>query len=188
MKKTSQFIAIEINPKLFSNIFSTVYWYLKDNNILEYFIFQNILSLHITLYYLPENITNNQEKLLFKDIENTKISSEIFSENIWYFRNNQNNYSHLYFAVKTQNNLPKIFSDFHNKYNFSKIHENNLEYTAHINFLKILDSKIFLEHQKNIEKIIFSELNEIKNKNISHGNVSLYAVNSHFWNEIQIKI
>ncbi len=188
MKKTSHFIAIEIKPELFSNIFSAIYWHLKDNNILEYFIFQNILSLHITLYYLPENITNTQEKSLVKDIKNTQISYEIFSENIWYFRNNKNNYSHLYFAVKTQNNLSKIFSDFHNTYNFAEIHENNLEYTAHINFLKILDSKIFLKHQKNIEKIIFSELNKIKNINISHWNISLYAVNSHFWNEIQIKI
>ena len=55
-------------------------------------------------------------------------------------------------------------------------------------FFKIENSEIFEKHRKNIEKIIESELLKICKLNVNSWKIFLYAVNSEFKEEIQIKV
>ena len=66
MIKTSQFIWLKLKVEYFTNIFIEIKKLLwdKEKEILE---FQNPLSLHITVYYLPWKTTEIEEKEI-KDI------------------------------------------------------------------------------------------------------------------------
>ena len=60
-------------------------------------------------------------------------------------------------------------------------------FSPHITFLKIQDNKVFEEHREKIENIINDELKKIKDLDLNTRNIFLYAINSQFKEEIQIK-
>lgn len=189
MQTTSHFIAIELNPKYFSNIFVKVYNYLKQNSVEKYFIFQNPLSVHITLYYLDKNISEWQVSEIKKFLKEIDINKEIFLENFDYFYRNEKRFL-LYFKPKSEINFKNLRDIFHKKFDKSEIEDNNLPFKDHITFFKIISEwqKIFENHRVNIEKIIFDEIWKLKWKNINSWKIFLYSVNSTFKEEIQIKI
>lgn len=188
MQKTSHFIWIEINSYLLSDIFTKIYKYLIDNNITEIISFQNLLSTHITLYYLDEKINGVEISNIKKFIKNFDIKHDIFIDWFKYFKNwNWNNFL-LYLKPKSDINFKFFRDNLHKKYQKSEIYENNLEFIPHISIFKINNFEIFKIHQKEIENIINDEINKIYDKNINSQKIYLYAVNSKFLQEIQIKL
>jgi hypothetical protein len=73
METTSHFVGIELNPEYFSDLFVNLYQYLKKNNVTEILTFQNLLSLHITLYYFEADLNKT-------DIEKIKAKIEEIGE------------------------------------------------------------------------------------------------------------
>lgn len=188
MQKTSHFIWIEINSYLLSDIFIKVYNYLKINSITEIISFQNPLSTHITLYYLDEKIDGVEISNIKNIIKDFDIKSDIFINWFEYFKNwNWDNFL-LYLKTKSKIDFKFFRDNLHKKYQKSEIYENNLEFIPHISIFKINNFEIFKIHQKEIEKIINEEINKIYDKNINSKKIYLYAANSNFTSEIQIKL
>lgn len=188
MQKTSHFIWIEINSYLLSDIFTKIYKYLIDNNITEIISFQNPLSTHITLYYLGEKIDETEISNIKNIIKDFDIKHDIFIEWFEYFKNWKWDHFLLYLKPKSDISF-KLFKDnLHKKYQKSEIYENNLEFIPHISIFKINNFEIFKIHQKEIENIINDEINKIYDKNINSQKIHIYAVNSNFTPEIQIKL
>lgn len=187
MQTTSHFVWIEMNPKLFSDIFVNVYKYLKENDVLEAVNMQNPLSPHITLYYLEGNLLNADKDSIKNDISVLDISDDIYFTWINYFFRGENRFV-LYFTTQTQLPLKDYRDSLHKKYNRVNVEDNSFEFSPHVTFLRILDSKIFENHRINIESIILSEVKKLKMINISNKKVWLYAVNSTYREEIQIKL
>lgn len=187
MKTTSHFIWIELKSNLFSDIFIEVYKYIKENNIEDSLLFQNPLSPHITLYYLEKNIedtTINEIKDFIKDFNiDDNITLSWFN---YFFRWEWNRFV-LYFTSKTDLPLEDYRNNLHNKYNRDYVEDNSFAFSSHITFLRIKDSKVFEIHRENIENIINEELQKVGDLDLNTKNIFLYAVNSKFKEEIQIK-
>ncbi len=94
----------------------------------------------------------------------------------------------LIIFYKSEIDFKKYRDFFHNKYNRDFVEDNNFAFSPHITFLRILKPEIYELHRENIENIILRELENLKDVNINSNNVYLYAVNSRFKEEIQVKI
>ncbi|MDD2907033.1 MAG: 2'-5' RNA ligase family protein [Candidatus Gracilibacteria bacterium] len=188
MQTTSHFIGIELKSELFSDLFVKIYNYIKENNIEKSILFQNPLSPHITLYYLEKDIDNKNKEEIKEYIKNFEINDNIKLTGFNYFFRGEGNRFVLYFNTNT--NLPlKKYRDFiHEKYNRDYVEDNSFTFSPHITFLRIQDSIIFENHRENIENIINDELKKISELDINTKNIYLYAVNSKFKEEIQIKL
>jgi 2'-5' RNA ligase len=84
--------------------------------------------------------------------------------------------------------LEKYRDILNSKYNRDYIEDNNYDFLPHITFLKIKNVIEFEKHRTNIEDLLRIEINKLNNSNINKNNCFLYAVNSAFKEEIQIKI
>jgi len=188
MKTTSHFIWIELKTELFSNIFVKVYKYAKKNNIEDSLLFQNPLSPHITLYYLEKDIKDIAKDEIKKYIKKFDINDKITLSWFNYFFRWEWNKFVLYFTSKTNLPLENYRNDLHEKYKRDYVEDNSFTFSPHITFLRIQDNKIFEEHIENIEKIINEELQKVSDSDFNTKNMFLYAVNSQFKEEIQIKL
>jgi len=93
----------------------------------------------------------------------------------------------LYFKIITNLPLNEYRNNLHDKYDRNLVEDNNFAFFPHITFLRIQNSEIFEKHRNNIEKILNEELQKIKKIDLNTRNIFLYAVNSEFKEEIQIK-
>ena len=188
MKITSHFIWIELKAELFSNIFVKVYKYTKENNIEDSLLFQNPLSLHITLCYLEKDIEDNTKSDIKEYIKGFDINDSIKLSWFNYFFRWEWNRFILYFISKTDLPLEEYRNNLHNKYNKDYLKDNSFVFSPHITFLRIQDSKVFEKHREKIESIINKELQKVSDLDCNTKGIFLYAVNSQFKGEIQIKL
>lgn len=188
MQTTSHFIWIELKTEIFSDIFVKVYNYIKENNIEDSILFQNPLSPHITLYYLEKDIKNKTKEEIKDYIKNFEINDTIKLTWFNYFFRWEWNRFVLYFDTNTDLPLKKYRNFIHEKYNRDYIEDNSFSFSPHITFLRIQDSIIFEHHRENIENIINEEIKKINELDLNSKNIFLYAVNSKFKEEIQIKL
>jgi len=188
MKTTSHFIWIELKADLFSDIFVKIYNYMKENNIENSLLFQNPLSLHITLYYLEKDIEDNTKNEIKEYIKDFNIEDKITLSWFNYFFRWEWNRVVLYFTSKTNLPLKDYRNNLHNKYNRDYVEDNRFDFSPHITFLRIKFGKLFEKHRENIENIINEELQKLYNLDLNTRNIFLYAVNSNFKEEIQLKI
>lgn len=187
MQTTSHFIGIELKSELFSDIFVKVYDYIRENAIEESVVLQNPLSPHITLYYLEKNLISNDISAIQSDIQRFDIWSPIYVTWINYFFRGDNRYV-LYFNTKTDIDLESYRNTLHDTYKRIQVEDNSFDFSPHVTFLKIFDSNTFETHRVNIEKIISEEIEKIKDLDINSWKVYVYAVNSTYKEEIQIKL
>ena len=96
MKNTSHFIWLELKPEIFSDLFLAVFKYLRNKNLEKILVFQNILSVHLTVYYFEKDLNLETKKLIkteikkinldLKNLENLKKSNKkIFVSGFNYF-------------------------------------------------------------------------------------------------------
>lgn len=187
MITTSHFIWIELKAFLLSDLFIQVYQYTKEHGIEDVFTFQNPLSPHITLYYLEKDIDTNIKEEIKKEINSYDIDDSIRLNWFDYFYRWDDRFV-LYFTSQTDLPLKKYRDQLHVKYNRDYVEDNGFSFSPHVTFLRIQKPKIFETHRKNIEKIISQEIAKIKSIDLNSRELHLYAVNSKFKEEIQIKI
>ena len=187
MKITSHFIAIELKSEIFESLYSKIQVFLSKNKIEDILVFQNIDSIHITLYYLDNKLDLQNRNDIKKFIWNINIKENIFINEFKYFYRENKKFL-LYLK-------PKSKIDFLDKRNILDMEfknnsaiNNDLEFISHITFFKILNFEKYSVYKTYIEKIIYKELNKIKIKNISTKKLYLYAADSSFREELQIKI
>jgi len=186
---TSHFIWITLKKEIFIELFVKLLEYLKENNI-DILNFQNILSLHTTIFYLWKDLGNKDVDMLKKDIDcfrdklkNTRITVAWFD----YFKYSKHwNQGLCFLSPNSNTNLTEINSFFKNKFK-NDIKDNKNEFKEHVTLFKIKNNLIFEVHKKNIEKIIKDFI--IKNKKVNiYENINLYLVSSKFDPQIQIPI
>lgn len=188
MKTTSHFIWIELQAQLLSNIFVSVSVYLKDNNIEDCLLFQNPLSPHITLYYLEKELSDSLKWEIQADITRFDISEDIFITWLDYFCRWDGNRFVAYFTTQTTIPFKKYRDSLHEKYNRDFVEDNGFDFSPHITFLRVQDEEVFKKHREGIESVISQEIDKLKNINLNSWKAFLYAVNSKFKVEIQVKL
>jgi len=187
MDTTSHFIWIALQSEFLSDIFVRIYQYIKANHIEDTVIFQNPLSVHITLYYLEKHLDEEQKNSLKQYISLFDLGENIFI--CWYdYFGEKDNKKVLYCTSNTTLPLETYRNMLHEKYQRNDVDDNNFPFSPHITLLRIQESTVFEQHRENIENIIQEELYKIRNLNINTGKIFLYAVNSQFRDEIQIPI
>lgn len=184
MKNTSHFIGITMRPEKFANIFIEINNLLWEDtkSIIE---FQNMLSLHITLYYFPEKLSNIDLDTITKSISEIDLNKininflwlQYFSEKIAYIW-----YKETLYLEQINSNFKKIF------FNYNKIIDNSYDkFIPHTTIFKIKDYNLYLKYKEEIENIVIKNLEKINFKDTIE-KISLYIVNSTFLPEIQIII
>ncbi|MDD3302878.1 MAG: 2'-5' RNA ligase family protein [Candidatus Gracilibacteria bacterium] len=188
MKTTSHFIGVELNSYILSNIFIKIYQYIKDNCIESCVSFQNPLSPHITLYYLDKDIHLDIKNQIKDFILSFAISNEIKLIGFDYFYKGEGKRYILYLNIYSKNPFKDYRNILHDKFKMDYVIDNSYDFSPHITILKINNPDIFENHRLNIESILKEEINKIKEFDVNLGKISLYAVNSKFKEEIQIRI
>lgn len=185
MNITSHFIGVKLRSEFLVDIYVVLQKALwSDTNALE---FQNILSTHITLYYLPADICE-------EDVDAIQKSLESFSQ----FPVNITGFS--YFPTQE---LPQLcylvpddsssaLSSLHTQLKhvfpmYESVPENRLNYIPHITLFKIRDMEGFLRRRAELEEVLKTELARIRLLDLFES-FRLFRVNSHFKPEIQIEV
>jgi len=187
MQTTSHFIGAKMEPSVFIDLFVDMYQYLKNNNVRDCLEFYNPLSVHITLYYLDSDISEqkNQIEKWILDINKEILNTKIFIDSVSFFENEGKEtmgYLHTLnftWLQKTNSQLSKLFPN--------SVKDNTQTYVPHLSLFKIKNHQVFSEHKTSILQIIDRHLQVIKKHN-SFKSISLYSVNSNFKPEIQIEM
>ena len=187
MKTTSHFIWVGLKSEAFSDMFVATNEYLRENNIEDSVSFQNPLSMHITLYYLWSELPTDKKQCIHKDISQQETNYTIYANWLDYFYKDQEKYV-LYLIPKTEMYLESLRNHFHDAYRVKDIAENSFLFVPHITLCKILMTDVFEKHRVNLENIVQTELLKIQDTNLSEKEIRLYAVNSMFHPEIQVKV
>src|SRR5688572_22171077 len=74
MQTTSHFLGISVDGSEFTDLFVDLQNYFRSHDLEGAIEFQNILSLHITLYYLESSLTEDEKTQLLQDASD--ISSD----------------------------------------------------------------------------------------------------------------
>lgn len=186
MKPTSHFLGISLKSKLYEKLFIELQEYFKKNKIDDSIEMQNILSLHITLYYFGPNINRIKTDLTKSLSILRKNKPTVHPEAQSYFSQNGKN-TVCYLVPSNIKILEKLNKKINCKYNLDKIVENTYPFTPHITVFRIINHKRFNAHKKNVDHIVNKFLSKNKKGNTFNG-FYLYEVNSKFKPEIQTRI
>ncbi len=187
MEITSHFISIKINTSPFVDLFVNLQRYLDINDLISSIALRDIHSLHITLYYLPKEISPEELDAIQKnisDLTSTYKNFSITSGDITFFTKN-NLDSLCYITCPQADKLKEINSQLATQYKKNEIIDNQYNYIPHMLLFKILDQNLFIKHKDTINNIIKQDLQKISNANLFQG-FFLFEVNSNFHPEIQL--
>lgn len=186
MKPTSHFLGICLKSKIYEKFFIELQEYFKKNKIADAIEMQNILSLHITLYYFGPNIKSIKTDLTKSLSLLRKNRLVIHPTTQSYFSQNGNS-TVCYLTPSNINFLGKLNKEIDRKYHLDKIVENTYSFVPHITIFRIIDHKKFNAHKKNVNYIVNKFLSKNKKGNTFNG-FHLYEVNSKFKPEIQTRV
>lgn len=185
MQITSHFVGVTLNKLLFGDLFVDLQAYLKMHSVENCIALQNPLSPHITLYYLPKDLTET-EIIKIKDVISTIRSAtklNLYIDGFDYFKKNEEEYL-CYLYPSEHIELEQINRDFREAFP-NTVLDNTHSFIPHISLFKIKDFGTFINHKPSIEEILEKHLSYIQNTN-SFTEFNLYSVNSHFEPQIQI--
>ena len=185
METTSHFIGIKLKSEYFVSLYTrlqNLLWEKRD--ILE---FQNILSIHITLYYLPSSLSSDYLYQIQK-LKNTFWRKKVTLAGYSYF-GDSSLWKLCYLKPDTSN---KYLSDYNHELKtifqeFNTIIDNTYSFIPHITLFKIRDWSVYEDISREVEGILNSYLREIENVDI-YESFELFQVNSRFAPEIQITV
>ena len=186
MEVTSHFIGIKINNKVFGNLFTALQQYCKDNQIESTITLQDIHSLHVTLYYLPKEISS-QELDIIKTSINTLNNLEkefiLTPTQIRYFKKDKKEFL-AYIECFQNDKLKKFNLELADQYNKNQIPDNQYMYIPHISLFQINAYEQFMKHKDHIGNIVRQSLKEMIGENLFQG-FYLFEVNGTSHPEMQ---
>lgn len=183
MKPTSHFLGIHLKNKPYESLFGELQNYFKENNIADSVEVQNILSLHITLYYFGPNIDSIKKDLSKSLSSLRKNKLEIIPTALGFFSHNGFE-TVCYISPTNSKTLEKLNKTIARAYSLSNIVENTYPFMPHITIFRIKNYKKFKLHKKNIEIIVNKFITDSKKWNTFNG-YYMYEVNSKFKPETQ---
>lgn len=189
MQITSYFVGLVIESAPFVSLFVQLQQYIKKHKLENAVVIQNILSLHISLYYFDTTLTEEQKNFIKEDAEHLSSVHKlrtISPTQVSYFNNGSKD-TLCYLSCSPTEILEEMHSFFAKKYLYTNVPENKYSYIPHLSLFTILDSATYAPHKKDVDHIITEELTSIKEHAIVK-DIQLFQVNSLFSPEIQIPI
>ena len=188
MKKmlvTSHFVAVSLKSSLLVDLFVELQTYLEKNAALSCIRFQNLLSLHISLYYLPGKLSTSLFSEICKSVDYLRSCPklDINIGGLSYFKCNENDVL-CYLKIAESGLLDCINDDFRGRFP-NGVEDNQFTFVPHVSFFEIIDSAVFISHKTKIEEIIYKHLMVISKFN-AFIDYNLYAVNSNYSPQIQV--
>lgn len=183
MHTTSHFLWIKLKSEYFVPLYTQIQKLLWDKkDIVE---FQNILSIHITLYYFPKQLSSsdiNQIQTIKKNFWKRTITLQ------WYATFGDSIHSKMYYLEPS--NLDWYLNDCNNLLRstfqeYNSIIDNTYSFIPHITLFKIRDIPAFENVRTEVEDILKNYLSSLIDKDI-YESIELFQVNSEFSPEIQI--
>jgi len=180
MQISSYFIGVLLDSSQFVDLFVKLQRYIEKRNLQNCLQLHNILSLHISLYYLEAKLDKETLATIIKDLSEISFQYKqlkISLSEIKYFENNLGKRL-CYLDCSPEDELKNINKYFATKYKRNKILANQFNYIPHISLFNILEQ---------IDQIIKEELELINQTNIFKS-FNIFKVNSFFHPEIQIPL
>lgn len=185
MHTTSHFVGLKIKSSSLADIFIKIQNTLGNSK--NSFLFQNILSAHITLFYFPDSISEDEKRKIAQIIKNLDIS-EIKPWIRWFeYFWDLSNPKLCYLQAQEDIILERFHHIFRKEFpQYLNITDNAYTiYTPHITLFHITNPAHFQEKRDLIEAILSEEIEKLKNIEIFES-IELFQVNSQFQPEIQI--
>lgn len=188
MQTTSHFIGLSLGSRYFVDTFIELQKYFKEHGLEKAVEFQNVLSLHITLYYLDNEITASDKEQIVADITSLSESKDFKLDGLKasYF-GEPGKERVCYIGCADNSTLTETNTYFTEKYNLDQIPENQLSFVPHISLFRISDSGQFAPHRAAVDEIINRNIQSIDTASLVTG-LHLFQVNSSFQPEIQLAI
>lgn len=188
MKTTSHFLGIELNNKLFVDLFVELQTFLKEKSIVNTLEFSNPLSAHITLYYFGDKFSSKEYKLIKKEIKllNKKFADYFVKINNYGIFQRDNIDRLCYLNPTSYFDLNKI-NEYFRTFFPNSIVDNTQKFFPHVSVFKIIDQQNFNKYKEEIISIIKDYILKIQEEN-AYLSIGLYCVNSNFRPQIQVKI
>lgn len=185
MQTTSHFIGLKLKPELFSDLFVRLQRTLGDHtDALE---FQNILSVHITLFYLPQELTLHDEEKIQDTVR--RLDAGLLNQGLQgfdYFGDPET--PRLCYLIPHTDKLTDWNALLQKTFPEHQDIPDNLHpvFIPHITLFKIRNMSIFLLVRNALENIMREELEKLTFADI-FDHIGLFAVNSGFHPEIQVE-
>jgi 2'-5' RNA ligase len=162
--------------------------YFRSHNLEPTVELQNILSLHITLYYLGASVTDVEKTRILKDIADVSSRQNLALSGLstGYF-GDPGAERVCYLGCPQNDELDEINRFFAEKYNYSKIPENLLKFVPHVSLFRISDPKLYAPHKAEVDALISKNIRTIDYGSLVEG-IHLFEVNSLFHPEVQIPV
>ena len=188
MQTTSHFIGVSLNSKYFVDTFIALQQYFKEHDLEKAVELQNVLSLHITLYYLGKKLTGSEKEQLRADIVSLWTIKKFVLAGLKADYFGEPGKERVCYVGCTENEVLKDTNKFFaEKYKFDQIPENRLSFVSHISLFRITDSEAFASHMTAVDDIINANIESIETDELVTG-LHLFQVSSLFHPEIQIII
>ena len=188
MQTTSHFIGISLDSSKFTDLFVDLQKYFRSHDLDGATELQNILSLHVTLYYLESSLAENEKVQLLQDA--SEISSDgalsIYGLKGSYF-GEPGKERVCYIGCAENEKFKEINQFFAKKYGYSQIPENQLAFVPHISLFRINNPDTYAPHKAEVDALISKAVRTIDQDYLLQG-VHLYQVSSLFYPEVQIPI
>lgn len=188
MQTTSHFVGLKLDSSKFVDLFIRLQKYINEHELQDSIVLQNILSLHITLYYLDSHLDEYERLRLLQDI--AKISSnglpDISKLKIDYF-GEPDKERVCYLGCESNDTLTTINEYFTKQYQYSQIPENKLAFVPHVSLFRIQDSTAYSPHKIEVDKLINKTIIALGYSSLVEG-LHLFQVNSIYRPEIQIPV
>jgi 2'-5' RNA ligase len=188
MKTTSHFVGAAIDCRRFADLFVELQNYFESHDLTSDIEFQNVLSLHITIYYLDSTLSTGEMNEILSDT--TNINNEgnvnISKLQVRYF-GETNKERVCYLGCPKNQQLIEMNDFFTHKYKQSQIAENQLAFVPHISLFRIKNPERYNPHKAKIDTLISRSIETLEYESLI-SNLHLYQVSSLFHPEIQIPI
>jgi 2'-5' RNA ligase len=187
MQTTSHFIGITLDSRQFVDLFVDLQQYLDKHGLKDVVEFQNILSLHITLFYLGSSVAEEEKAQILKDISGMPTESITIPQLKSGYFGEPGKERVCYLGCPQNKTLVEMNRFFAKKYEYSKIPENQLAFAPHVSLLRINNPELYAPHKAEIDQLINKNLQSIDYSSLVKG-IQLFQVNSLFRPEIQIPV
>jgi 2'-5' RNA ligase len=172
----------------FTDLFVDLQKYFRGHDLEGAIELQNILSLHITLYYLERSLAEDEKTQLLQDASDMSLDVAMSISGLKgsYFGESGKERV-CYLGCAGNEKFKEMNQFFTEKYRYSQISENQLAFVPHISLFRIHKPETYALHKAEIDTLISKAVQAIDHDSLIKG-VRLFQVSSLFHPEVQIVI
>jgi 2'-5' RNA ligase len=183
---TSHFIGVSLDSSLFASLFDKLSCYIEEYHLAGSIELQRSNSLHITLYYLPSDLSGRDMIHYREYLNSVQQDIEFWISDIGYFSREDSPYilyilpSNIEYFQSQNTALASIFA-------CGNIRDNQFTYIPHMTILRILDPDVFAMHRASIKNMIRRSIELLSRESLRYS-IDLYRVDSRIHPELQERI